>query len=316
MHKTRRPNPTSGQIVASADPGFRTPSPDPPSSTDRPIPGWLSVVLVGATFGLLLWRELRRPLRASVEDKLRRTVRNFAVASLSAAALQLTERPVSTRLTALVQRRRWGLLKQLNLPPWLEIALGVLLLDYTLYWWHVLTHKVPFLWRFHQVHHVDLDLDASTAVRFHFGEMIISVLWRAGQIMLIGVCPRALSIWNTALLMEIMFHHSNAQLPLQFERALSQWLVTPRLHGIHHSIVPEETNSNWSSGLSLWDWLHGTLRRDVPQEQITIGNTAYRTAEEVTLPKLLEMPFSEQRLESYPATGPGQVKIPQPPLAE
>jgi sterol desaturase/sphingolipid hydroxylase (fatty acid hydroxylase superfamily) len=95
--------------------------------------------------------------------------------------------------------------------------------------------------------------------------------------------------------MEIMFHHSNAELPLSLERWLNRFLVTPRMHGIHHSIVPEERNANWSSGLTAWDWLHGTLRLDVPQEAIVIGVPAYRDPQELTLPKLVVMPFQEQR---------------------
>jgi sterol desaturase/sphingolipid hydroxylase (fatty acid hydroxylase superfamily) len=262
---------------------------------NRPVPTWLSAVLVSATFLALLWRELRQPLRPRVENKSRRTVRNFAVASLSAAALHLTERPATGWLTALVLRRRLGILKRLNLPRWLDTALSVCLLDYTLYLWHVLTHKVAFLWRFHQVHHVDLDLDASTALRFHFGEMTISVLFRSAQIVLIGVSPRALSIWNTALLMSVIFHHSNARLPYAMEWWLSRILVTPRMHGIHHSVVREEADSNWSSGLSLWDWLHGTLLLNVPQDELTIGVPAFRDPAETTFPKLVAMPFVEQR---------------------
>jgi sterol desaturase/sphingolipid hydroxylase (fatty acid hydroxylase superfamily) len=261
---------------------------------DEPLPAWLSGALVAVTFGLLLYRELRRPLRRSVESKSRRHARNFAVAALSAAALQVTQSPITNRLTRVVQQRRWGLLKKFSMPGWLETLLAVVLLDYTLYLWHILTHKVSFLWRFHKVHHVDLDMDASTALRFHFGEMIISVAWRAGQIVFIGVSPRALSMWSTALLMEVMFHHSNAELPIWLERLLVKILVTPRMHGIHHSIVPEERESNWSSGLTVWDWLHKTLRLGIPQDAITLGVAAYRRPQDVTLPKLLEMPFKPE----------------------
>jgi sterol desaturase/sphingolipid hydroxylase (fatty acid hydroxylase superfamily) len=146
------------------------------------------------------------------------------------------------------------------------------------------------------VHHVDLDMDASTAVRFHFGEMVLSVILRTAQIILIGVSPRTLSIWNTWLLCEVIFHHSNVRLPSRAERWLSKLIVTPRMHGVHHSVVPSELNSNWSSGLTVWDWLHGTLHRHVPQNQITIGVAGYRDAEQVTYPRLMEMPFAtEQR---------------------
>jgi sterol desaturase/sphingolipid hydroxylase (fatty acid hydroxylase superfamily) len=256
---------------------------------------WLSVPLVAGACGLVWLLERRRPLRESVEPKLRRNARNLAIASLAAATLQLVERPVVQPLAALVERRRLGLLKLLPLPRLLETALAVLLLDYTLYLWHVLTHRAPFLWRFHLAHHVDLDLDASTALRFHFGELALSTGWRAGQVLLIGVSPHSLPVWQTFLLLSILFHHSNIRLPFEVERKLNRVFVTPRMHGIHHSMIREETNANWSSGLTLWDRLHGTLRLNVPQRQITIGVPAYREPSEVKLGEVLKMPFAEQR---------------------
>lgn len=263
---------------------------------EKNVPSWLGAILIFGTFGALVWLENRRPLRrGAVESKLRRNVRNLAVATLGAASLQLAEQPVARPLTRLVEKRRLGLLKQGTLPAGLEIPLAIALLDYTLYLWHVLTHRVPCLWRFHQAHHVDLDMDASTALRFHFGELILSVPWRALQILTIGVCPLALSLWQTALLIEIMFHHSNVELSPELERRLAKFIVTPRLHGIHHSIVEDEVNSNWSSGLTIWDRLHRTLRIDVPQAAITIGVPAFLNPEEVALPEVLEMPFVRQR---------------------
>jgi sterol desaturase/sphingolipid hydroxylase (fatty acid hydroxylase superfamily) len=259
------------------------------------IPSWLSATLILGAFGLLIWLERRRPLRREVEPKLRRTARNLAIAGIGAVALQLTERPVALELAALIERHNLGLLKLLRLPVWLEIALAVALLDYTLYVWHVLTHKVPFLWRFHVAHHVDLDLDASTALRFHFGELALSVPWRAAQLIIIGVSPIAYSTWQTFVFLSIMFHHSNVELPISLERWLNRLIVTPRMHGIHHSMVREETNSNWSSGLTIWDRVHGTLRLNVPQDKITIGVPAYREPEDVELLKILPMPFGQQR---------------------
>ncbi len=263
--------------------------------SDRKLPGWLSMSLIVAAFGALVWLERRRPLRGEVEPKLRREGRNLAIAAVGAAALQIAERPITETLTRLVEQRKWGLLKRAHLPRWIETPLAVVLLDYTLYVWHVLTHRVPLLWRFHVAHHIDLDLDASTALRFHFGELALSVPWRAGQIVLIGISPVALSVWQGLLLLSIMFHHSNLRLPIDFERRLSRIIVTPRMHGIHHSIIEEEANSNWSSGLTIWDRLHGTLRLNVPQDEITVGSPAYRDPEEVKLKEVLALPFREQR---------------------
>jgi sterol desaturase/sphingolipid hydroxylase (fatty acid hydroxylase superfamily) len=104
-----------------------------------------------------------------------------------------------------------------------------------------------------------------------------------------------MSIWQTGLLMSILFHHSNVQLPIGMERRIGRVFVTPRMHGIHHSQVREETDSNWSSGLTLWDWLHGTLRLNVPQRAITVGVPAFQDPADVTLPKMLALPFEPQR---------------------
>lgn len=205
--------------------------------------------------------------------------------------MSFLEKPVADKSTNFVEEKKFGLLKIFRLPKIAEIIFAVILLDYTLYAWHVLTHKVRFLWRFHQIHHADLDLTALTAARFHFGEITISVLFRAGQILLIGVSPQALQTWQTLLFMSIFFHHSNVRLPKGFEDRLQKLIVTPRLHGIHHSIEEDEQNSNWSSGLTIWDILHGTFRSDVPQNEITIGVKGFDETSDVGLGKMIFKSF-------------------------
>lgn len=250
----------------------------------------LGPLLVLGTLAATLLLERRRPLRRLRRDHVRRDARNASMALMSLATIALTETPLVRK----VQQKRWGLLPRLGLPRFAELALAVVLLDYTLYVWHVLTHKLPPLWRLHRVHHSDLDLSASTALRFHFVEMLVSAPWRAAQVALIGAGPHALSLWQTLTTMAILFHHANIRLPLALERALSRVVVTPRMHGIHHSIVPGETNSNWGTILSLPDYLHRTLRLNVPQEELTIGIPAFRRTEEVRLGRLMRMPFGAQ----------------------
>lgn len=246
-------------------------------------------------FAGITWIERRRPLRTEVEPKLRREGRNLAVAGLGAVSLQLAGAPLIRRLTHLVDRRGYGLVPRMPGPRWLKTCAVLLLMDYTFYLWHVMTHRIPLLWRFHLVHHVDRDLDASTALRFHFGELIAGVPWQAAQVILIGVDSCSYSIWQATFLLSITFHHSSIRLPILWERRLSWFLVTPRMHGIHHSIIEQETNSNWSSGLNIWDRLHGTLRLNVPQHEITIGVPAYQDPDSVTLEKIVSLPFREQR---------------------
>jgi sterol desaturase/sphingolipid hydroxylase (fatty acid hydroxylase superfamily) len=238
--------------------------------------------------------EMKRPLRESRQDKLSRDARNFSVALIAAATVSIVEKPVVAPLSHAVQRNRWGLLKLARLPVPVELLLSLVLLDYTLFVWHYLTHKVPLLWRFHEAHHADLDMDASTALRFHAGELVLSVPWRALQVRALGISPLALALWQSITLMEILFHHSNLRLPLDFERLLCRVLVTPRMHGIHHSAVRQETDSNWSTIFSWPDYLHGTLRLNVPQREITIGVAAHQDPAELGFGKVLALPFKAQ----------------------
>jgi sterol desaturase/sphingolipid hydroxylase (fatty acid hydroxylase superfamily) len=252
---------------------------------------WLSSILSIGTFVALYAFERKQPLRRQIEQKEISTARNLAIALTAGLAMNFFEKPVTDRLTQFVEKRNFGLSKILRLPKPLKTIFAVILLDYTLYLWHVLTHKVPFLWRFHRIHHADLDLTAATAIRFHFGEITISVLFRAGQVLFIGVSPKALNIWQSLLFLSILFHHSNVRLPKRFEEKLQKIIVTPRLHGIHHSVQENEMNSNWSSGLTAWDFLHKTFRSDVPQEKITIGIEDFDEEYKVTLGKMLIAPF-------------------------
>jgi sterol desaturase/sphingolipid hydroxylase (fatty acid hydroxylase superfamily) len=255
----------------------------------------MAYAVVAALFLLLLGLEGLRPLRRSVERKPRRVARNLTLAGLGTAALTLLQMPLLLPVAEWARGRNLGLLHQVDLPPAVETVAAVLLLDYTLWHWHWLNHRVPLLWRFHLVHHVDLDLDASTALRFHFGEMALSVPYRLMQVAVIGADPAAVALWQLLLVASILFHHSNVRLPAGLERVLVRMIVTPRMHGIHHSDYENETNSNWSSLLSAWDYLHGTLVLSVPQRAVAIGVPTYRDPRQITLGKVLALPFRKQR---------------------
>ena len=223
-------------------------------------------------FAGLFWLERRRPLRERrVEPARPRLVGNAAAGVIAALTVAVAEAPLSQRAVAAVERHRLGLVPRLGLPPLPARIATLLLLDYSLYGWHVLLHRLPGLWRWHRVHHADRDLDVTTALRFHAGELLWSVPWRLGQVLLIGVPRDTLALWSRLTLAEVLFHHSNLRLPERADRLLGRLLTTPRLHGIHHSDRPEHQHANLSSGLTLWDALHGTLRRDVAQQAITVG---------------------------------------------
>lgn len=260
------------------------------------LPGWVVPAIVAALLPAMLLAETLRPLRRRVvEPKLRRVTRNLATGSVSLALMTILQAPLLLPVGRLVEEHRFGLVQWLALPrPW-SIVVAILLLDYTLWIWHRANHGVPFFWRFHLVHHIDLDMDASTALRFHFGELALSIPVRAAQIAIVGADPLSIGIWQALLFASILFHHANLRLPLALERILVLFIVTPRMHGIHHSTRRDETDSNWSSMLSVWDRLHRTFRFDVPEERITIGVPAWRDPRDVTLGQILTLPFRRQR---------------------
>ena len=266
-----------------------------PSLLDRELPGWLSGLMIVGTGLALLYFESKHPLRKTRQDKIRRNVRNLVMSVTTAATIRASEKPLTGYLMRAGERRNFGLLRMVRLPVWLEVFLSVVLLDYTLFVWHYLTHRAPLLWRLHQTHHMDLDLDASTALRFHPIEMLLSAPWRGSQVFFLGISPLALSTWQLLTLLEIMFHHSNIRLPIEFERKLVRIIVTPRMHGIHHSIVQRETDSNWSTIFTWPDLLHKTLQLNVPQEKITIGVPAFQDPKELTLGEVLKMPATADR---------------------
>jgi sterol desaturase/sphingolipid hydroxylase (fatty acid hydroxylase superfamily) len=220
---------------------------------------------------VLLVAERRAPLRTRRNPGAGRVLGNVARAGLAAVVVGVFERPLVAPLSQRVVQRRSGLTQQGRVPAAGRDLLAVVLMDYTLYLWHVLMHRSAALYRLHRIHHADLDLDASTALRFAAREMLASVPWRLGQVRLLGVSPRALRLWQRLTAASVLFHHSNLRLPWRIERVLCLVVMTPRLHGIHHSDRPAEQESNWSSGLTLWDRLHGTLRTDVPQASIRVG---------------------------------------------
>ena len=244
---------------------------------------WITPAVFAAAFIAIAYLERKRPLRSRTEPEAPRLRSNFAMAGLTTVVTAALQKPLVERAFT----ERGGLLGRLPRP--LRFVAGILLLDYTLWWWHRANHVVPALWRFHLVHHLDRDLDVSTAVRFHFGEMALAAFFRAAQVRVLGVDREALAWWQRMLLLSILFHHSNIDVASDADGWLVRCLVTPRMHGIHHSVVLAETNSNWASLFTWWDLLHRTFVYGVPQESITIGAPGERS--DLPLGRLLALPF-------------------------
>lgn len=252
---------------------------------------------LGAASAYALWMayEELRPLRRPTQRKPPRAARNVTIGAIGSVTLRLGLYPTLLKLGSWIERRRWGPIQRLPGPGWIKTALGFIVLDYALYLWHRANHEAGFLWRFHNPHHVDLDLDVSTGSRFHFGELAFSGVVRAIELLAAGVSARAMVLYDTVAMVAVHFNHSNASLPGRLDRMVRRAAVTPVLHGIHHSIVRDETDSNFSTVFSVWDRVHGTYREDIPQSEITIGVPSYRNPAGMTLVKILAKPFGSQR---------------------
>jgi sterol desaturase/sphingolipid hydroxylase (fatty acid hydroxylase superfamily) len=277
---------------------------------------WTAITgATAAIFLVFLAYETLRPLRRRREPRLRRAVRNLTAGGISLAVVTLLQTPFLVPVADWAARRHLGLLNLVELSRPVRIVLSVILLDYTLWIWHRINHVVPFFWRFHLVHHVDRDMDASTAFRFHFGEQGLSVGYRLLQVVVLGADPTCLWIWQGLLAVSIVFHHSNSRLPIGLERLLVRVIVTPRMHGIHHSNYRNEANGNWASFLSAWDYLHGTVLLDVAQDSVDIGVPAYHREEDVTLGRILAIPFLPQKDDWIGESGP-RLERPHDPAAK
>lgn len=243
-----------------------------------------------ATIAAIALAERRRPLRPATRPASERIARNLAMGAMCAAVVALTEAPMTQAIARANGQGRRGLAGRL--PRGLGPIAAFLAMDYGFYRWHVATHRVPLLWRLHRVHHVDPDLDMSTALRFHFVDMAVSLPWQAAQVRLTGIGPRTLAAWKSFFFVSILFHHANLRLPGRWDDWVSLVLTTPRMHGIHHSQRLGERESNWSSGLSLWDRLHGTLVAGVDQARIPIGVDDVDAETDIAMARSLVAPFA------------------------
>jgi sterol desaturase/sphingolipid hydroxylase (fatty acid hydroxylase superfamily) len=252
-------------------------------------------VIIVAVFLALLMIETRFSLRQGKRSKIERVLINVGVSALALATGAYVVAPVALRLASWTSESPFGLLRLLSLPFTAEFILGFLLMDLTFYYWHRANHSIAFFWRFHNVHHVDPDLDVSTSFRFHFGEVLYSLGFKALQVYLIGISLLTYLVYELIFQCATMFHHSNVRLPITVERCLNKVIVTPRMHGIHHSIVKDETNSNYSVIFRWWDLMHGTLRLNVKQSDVVIGVPAYVHPEDNKFLNLLVLPFRKQR---------------------
>lgn len=256
---------------------------------------YVTLLVPPGVFVLLFVLEQVIPLRKRTRALLRRLVKNLIITAIVFLVGSLVVKNAGLATSRWSMERTVGIARWMPLPRWGRMAVVFLLMDLTFYYWHRVNHRITLLWRFHNVHHIDPDLDVSTSFRFHFVEIAYSAAFRIIQVLLIGATPLTYAIYETVFAIETMLHHSNIRLPFGLERRLNKVIVTPRMHGIHHSAVKGQTNSNYGVIFPWWDWLHRTLVLNVPQLSIRIGVPGYLEPEDNRFWNLLKMPFVRQR---------------------
>jgi sterol desaturase/sphingolipid hydroxylase (fatty acid hydroxylase superfamily) len=250
-----------------------------------------------AVLAIMIGWEFAAPRRRLSASLAVRWSSNLGLVIVGALLVRLAFPVVAVGTAAIAAERGWGLFNWVAAPSWLAIVLSVVALDLAIYAQHVVFHKVPPLWRLHRMHHSDVDIDATTGVRFHPFEIALSMAIKMAMILILGAPAVAVVIFEVLLNATAMFNHGNVKLPQAVDRALRRVIVTPDFHRVHHSVHRDETDSNYGFNLSVWDRLFRTYRpqpRD-GHETMTIGLDIFRAPRQRHLDKLLIQPFVEDR---------------------
>ncbi|MBU2580421.1 MAG: sterol desaturase family protein [Alphaproteobacteria bacterium] len=244
--------------------------------------------------------ELMIPRRKLSAPKLKRWATNFTIVAIDTAVVRLMG-ALAVPLVAVAaavhaESNGWGLFNVVALPGWLEFLLALLILDLAIWFQHLVSHKVPLLWRLHRVHHADVDIDVSTAIRFHPIEIALSMLWKIALVFVFGPSALAVVVFEVILNACAMFNHANIALPRWLDPVLRALIVTPDMHRVHHSVIRREHDSNYGFNLSIWDRLFGTYN-DQPEkghDGMKIGLEQYPAPEPTRLIWSLALPFGSK----------------------
>ncbi|MGR9072461.1 MAG: sterol desaturase family protein [Gammaproteobacteria bacterium] len=258
----------------------------------------IRVTAFAGIFLILISWELYLPRRTLSSTRLRRWPVNLGLGFFNTLLLRVTVGGIAYQSANAALEHSWGLLNWLAAPGWFSIVFTFLLLDFAIYLQHILFHKWPLLWRLHQVHHTDLDFDATTAVRFHPLEIVISMAYKVACIFAIGADPATVIAFEIILNGCAMFNHSNIAIPEKADRLIRLLIITPDMHRIHHSTVRKEIDSNYGFSVSFWDRLCRTYtdRPSLPHTEMEIGLKSYRDPSDLSWIKLMRLPFRRQDL--------------------
>ena len=253
----------------------------------------IRLIFFFSIFVIVAFWEMLAPRRPLTTSKKLRWLNNLGITFLNPLVVRMIFPILAVNMALRAQERDWGLLNNFDLPYWLDIVIGIIVLDLVIYLQHVMFHAIPALWRLHMMHHADLDFDLTTGLRFHPIEIVLSACIKLAAVLVIGPPVLAVLVFEVLLNGTSMFNHSNVHIPSSVDRLLRFFLVTPDMHRVHHSVVIKETNSNFGFSLPWWDRLLGTYC-DQPaagHQGMTVGLSQFRDSKRLTLPWMLALPF-------------------------
>ena len=249
------------------------------------------------TLVFMVFLESVMPKKARTMPRTKRWVTNFSLVAIDALAVRILTPAAAVGVAVWSANHGVGLLNLVDLGWLLEAIIAFLVLDLAIYVQHVVFHKVPMLWALHSVHHVDRDIDATTGIRFHPVEIVMSMLIKMLLVLLLGPAAVVVILFEVVLNAAAIFNHSNLALPKSLDRVLRAIIVTPDFHRVHHSVIQSETDSNYGFFLSLWDKVFGTYVAQPRDEHdgMIIGLAEYQTDQPGQLGWSLLLPWIKSR---------------------
>lgn len=262
---------------------------------------YIRLAAFGGVFVVMATWELIGPRRKQAIGRGWRWPNNLGVVVVNTLLVRILFPTTAVGLALVAEARGLGLFNVVALPAWVGVMASFVILDLAIYLQHVLFHAVPALWRLHRMHHADLEFDVTTGLRFHPIEILLSMVIKFAVVAALGAPAVSVLIFEVLLNATSIFNHSNVRIPLGFDRILRWLVVTPDMHRVHHSILSQETNSNFGFNLSWWDRLFGTYRSQpaAGHDAMTIGIEQFRDARELRLDRMLLQPWRDE-IGNYP----------------
>lgn len=248
-------------------------------------------------FLILAMMELFAPRRELEHVKAKRWLTNWIIVIIDSFVLRLIFTGAAVGVALWAETNGYGLFNVLDVSTAIAVIISFIALDFAIWFSHLASHKVPLLWAVHRMHHSDVDIDVSTAIRFHPIEIVLSMIWKMLIVVILGAPAFSVLVFEIVLNGTAMFNHSNIKLPLGMDRIVRLFVVTPDMHRVHHSIVHDETDSNYGFNLAIWDRIFGTYidQPEAGHKAMKIGLSEWQDKRPTQLLWSLKVPFIKQK---------------------